>query len=122
MRRALVALLLCTLGVNAQTPLTEFPAVVVPCQYLVDGVERLEWEERHLLETRTHFFMTMRNQPGQIGQCNKEWGQPDSCARVSWIARVLIPRPIIGWGVPDRTQAIYHFQGGIKPDDFCEIN
>lgn len=106
-------------GVNAQTPLTEWPGEAAkPCQYFIDGVERLEWETRKDKENRFFFFWNMQNQEGQTGQCNPLKGYPDSCARVSWVARVNTKREN-WWNLPDRAQAVYHFEGGVSPSDFC---
>lgn len=107
-------------GVSAQTPLTEWPSEAAkPCQYFVDGVERLEWETRKDKENRFFFFWNMQNNDGQAGQCNPMKGFDDSCARVSWVARVKTKRELTGWVYPDTVQAVYHFHGGIAPEDFC---
>lgn len=35
------------------------------------------------------------------------------------IARVMSKRELTGWTFPDRAQAVYIFEGGVTPEDFC---
>lgn len=109
-------------GVSAQTPLTEWipqSLIAKPCRYFVDGAERLEWETRKDRENRFRFVWLMRNKEGQTGQCNPLKGFDNTCERVTWIARVNTKRELTGWTFPDRAQAVYIFEDGIEPSDFC---
>lgn len=108
-------------GVSAQTPIDKIPKGLAPCEFYGEWKEKLEWSERQHKENRIQFFWVRQNKEGQTGLCNQLKGNPDSCERVSWVARINSKRPDVygGWTFPDRAQAVYHFEGGVTPGDFC---
>lgn len=116
------ALIICVtlMSISSNAQLTEFPSEHVPCRYLETGRQDLEAAgyDKDNPANRIQFSWFHQPKEGQT-ECSYKAGQADSCERVSYLIRV---RTGCFLGLCQRVQVVYHYDGGLKPSDFCRID
>jgi len=100
--------------------LVEYPTEHAPCRYLETGRQDLEAAgyDKDNPENRIQFSWFHQPKEGQ-GECSYKAGQDNSCERVSYLVRV---RTGCFLGMCRKVQVVYHYDGGLKPSDFCRVD